>query len=110
MNQPSTISTAQTKIGSRSAARTPHSAHKLHDLDESGLRKAIGRAAQQVGIAKPVGPHILRYSFATHPPEAGYDIRTIQELMRHKSAENTLHYTHLTNRGGMAVLSPVAPV
>jgi integron integrase len=80
---------------------------RRHHLDESGLRKAIRRAAQHVAISKPVGPHTLRHSFATHLLENGYDLRTIQELLGHKSVETTMIYTHVIKRGGMAVRSPV---
>jgi len=80
---------------------------RRHHLNESGLRKAIRQASRQAGIFKPVGPHTLRHSFATHLLENGYDIRTIQELMGHKSIETTMIYTHVIKRGGMAVRSPV---
>jgi integron integrase len=80
---------------------------RRHHLDESGLRKAIKRAAQQIGITKPVGPHTLRHSFATHLLEAGYDIRTIQELLGHKDVSTTMIYTHVIKRGGLAVVSPL---
>ncbi|MEW5959587.1 MAG: integron integrase [Chloroflexota bacterium] len=80
---------------------------RRHHLDESGLRKAIRQAAQQAKLTKPVGPHTLRHSFATHLLEAGYDIRTIQELLGHKSVETTMIYTHIINRGGLAVRSPL---
>jgi integron integrase len=80
---------------------------RRHHLDESGLRKAIRQAARRVGIYKPVGPHTLRHCFATHLLEAGYDIRTVQELLGHKSVETTMIYTHVLNRGGLAVRSPL---
>lgn len=80
---------------------------RRHHLNESGLRKAIKQAAKQVGINKPVGPHTLRHCFATHLLEAGYDLRTIQELLGHQSVETTMIYTHVLNRGGRAVRSPV---
>jgi len=80
---------------------------RRHHLDESGVRKAIRRAAKAVGLVKPVGPHTLRHSFATHLLEAGYDIRTIQELLGHKNVETTMIYTHVIKRGGLAVRSPL---
>jgi integrase len=80
---------------------------RRHHLDESGLRKAIKQAATQAGIHKPVGPHTLRHCFATHLLEAGYDIRTVQELLGHKSVQTTMIYTHVLNRGGLAVRSPL---
>jgi integron integrase len=80
---------------------------RRHHLDESGLRKAIKRAAQQVGLVKPIGPHTLRHCFATHLLENGYDIRTVQELLGHKDVSTTMIYTHVLNRGGLAVRSPL---
>jgi site-specific recombinase XerD len=76
-------------------------------LDESGLQKAIRTAARQAGLTKPVGPHTFRHSFATHLLESGYDIRTVQELLGHKDVKTTMVYTHVLNRGGLAVKSPL---
>lgn len=67
-----------------------------HHVDESGLQKAVRRAAKAAQIHKPVGPHTLRHSFATHLLENGYDIRTIQELLGHKSVETTMTRSVLT--------------
>lgn len=80
---------------------------RRHHLDESGLQRAIRRAAQAAGIAKPVGPHTLRHSFATHLLENGYDIRTVQELLGHRNVRTTMIYTHVLNRGPKAVRSPL---
>ncbi len=80
---------------------------RRHHLDESGLQKAIRQAAQRAGLSKPVGPHTLRHSFATHLLEAHYDIRTVQELLGHKDVKTTMIYTHVLQRGGLAVRSPL---
>lgn len=80
---------------------------RRHHLDESGLQKAIRQAAQRAGIAKPVSPHTLRHCFATHLLQAGYDIRTVQELLGHKDVRTTMIYTHVLNKGPKAVRSPL---
>ena len=67
----------------------------------------IGLAARRAGIAKPVSSHVLRHSFATHLMQQGYDIRTIQELLGHKDVSTTMVYTHVLNRGGRGVVSPL---
>ncbi len=80
---------------------------RRHHIDESTLQKAIRQAAKQAGIIKPVGPHTLRHSFATHLLQAHYDIRTVQELLGHKDVKTTMIYTHVLQRGGLAVRSPL---
>ena len=82
-------------------------ATRRHHIDPSGLQKAVRRAAKQAQIVKPVSPHTFRHSFATHLLEAGYDIRTVQELLGHKDVKTTMIYTHVLNRGGLAVHSPL---
>ena len=78
-----------------------------YHLHESGVQKALKAAVGQAGIQKRVGCHTFRHSFATHLIEAGYDIRTVQELLDHKDVSTTMIYTHVLNRGGKGVRSPL---
>lgn len=80
---------------------------RRHHLDETVLQKAIRETAKTVGIDKQVSPHTFRHTFATQLLQNGYDIRTVQELLGHKDVKTTMIYTHVLQRGGLAVKSPL---
>lgn len=71
------------------------------------LQRAVAIAGQRAGIAQRVSCHTFRHSFATHLLESGYDIRTVQELLGHQDVSTTMLYTHVLNRGGRGVRSPL---
>ncbi len=80
---------------------------RRHHMQDQAIQRAIRQAVRDAGIIKPATPHTLRHSFATHLLTSGYDIRTVQELLGHKDVATTMIYTHVLNKGGRGVTSPL---
>ncbi len=80
---------------------------RRHHILPDKIQRAVNRAAQLAGIIKQIGPHTFRHSFATHLLEAGYDIRTVQDLLGHKDLRTTMIYTHVMKKGGLGTKSPL---
>jgi site-specific recombinase XerD len=89
-------------------SRDPRSGvvRRVH-LSDQAVQRAMRQAVRDAGMVKLATPHTLRHSFATHLLESGYDIRTVQELLGHRDVSTTMIYTHVLNRGGRAVVSPL---
>ena len=95
-------------FASASRSTDPRSGEALrHHLHEQSVQRAVYAAAKRARLVKPCSPHVLRHSFATHLLQAGYDIRTVQELLGHADVRTTMIYTHVLNKGGRGVRSPL---
>ena len=94
-------------LRARHYSRRTEATYCRYHIHETLLQRAVRVAVVRAGIVKRVGCHTFRHCFATHLLEAGYDIRTVQELLGHRDVKTTQIYTHVLQRGGLAVRSPV---
>ena len=107
MNRDSRVS-GRGEPGTPGGTRPSQAVHAAAaDLHETAVQRAVHGAVQQAGIAKPASCHTFRHGFATHPRANGHDIRTVQELLGHRNVATTMLYTHVLNKGGLGVRSPL---
>jgi site-specific recombinase XerD len=94
-------------LASQISLNSQHGDHSQHHRYEFVRQRAVKEAARTIGLTGPVNGHMLWHSFAVHLLEDGYDIRTIQERLGHQDVKTTMIYTHVLNRGGKGVYSPM---
>lgn len=87
--------------------RSDDAVTRRHHVQDQAIQRAVRQAVLDAGVTKPATPHTFRHSFATHLLEGGYDIRTVQELLGHSDVATTMIYTHVLNKGGLGVASPL---
>jgi site-specific recombinase XerD len=98
---------SQAPAGAAEAAAGRYPALRRHHLHERALQRSFHHASRAAGVIKHATCHTLRHFFATHLLQSGYDIRTVQEVLGHQSVKTTMIYTHVLNRGGRGVKSPL---